>query len=199
MCSSYPAEIVSNTKKSQIDLEDNSIFIRGVEEITEDDIEYNELLKSFVEKVVKPYPKELRRMSVSLMGEYKPEYICFYGEPDDYWDYNTDVNPNSIKKIETGNKPVYLSYDGMINVEPIECYLAHLKKTCKFKINIEWKPVVSNYYHFELRIFNVDTDEIISINSKSSYIEEVADKIAKDIIYNAIIQHLTIPSDLSDL
>lgn len=191
----YPKEIVSNTSKITPQFNNDSLLIRGVESITSDDIYCNELIPSFVEKIVAPFPVELRRLSVSLLGDFKPEYIRFTVHPDDYWDKKTDISLDTISFTLNKRVPVYLSVKHLQEAKILVKSNVD-NKEYNYQLIIKWFPTNSNFYHYELRIKNLDTGKVTSLNNTSKSTKEIATKLSNDIIYDAIDQYKTILSDL---
>ena len=195
MFTSYPPEIVCNTKKTKPSETSDSVFIRGIEPVTEADVEFGLFKPRIVDKILVPKnPMEIAQLSLSLEGEFKPEYICLKAKSD-YWDFKTDVDSTSIQFIETDQKPLFINFDMLLDIvkDLTDDKSGEVRKYC---IKIKWKPVDANFYHYQIQIEDLTGDKILNRDKANSTDKKYSKMIAEQVLYNLIDQARSIPPEL---
>lgn len=194
---SYPAEIVCNTQKTKPNETADSVFIRGIAPVTEEDVEFGLFKPRILDKILVPKnPMEIAQLSLSLEGEFKSEYICLKAKSE-YWDYKTDIDPKSINFTETAQKPLFINFNMLLDIVKD---LTHEKtgEIRKYIIKILWKPVEANFYHYQLQIEDVIGKKILNRDKYNGTDKDYSRMIAEQVLYNLIDQSRSIPPELQN-
>ena len=197
MFTSYPPEIVCNTQKPKPRETADSVFIRGIDPVKEEDVEFGVFKPRILDKILVPKnPMEIAQLSLSLEGEFKPEYICLKVKSKD-WDYKTDINPNSIKFTEINQEPLFINFNMLLNIVK-DLTDNDSGEIRKYIINILWNPVDANFYHYQLQIEDFLSKKILNRDKYNGTDKKYSKMIAEQVLYNLIDQNRSIPPELQN-
>lgn len=194
----YPAEIVSRPNKACVKPDEDSLFIRAVNNITSDDVQDNQLVPKFVDKILEPNGnREVFSLSVYLDGEYKGEYVRFWPTNEyalRYWDSKEDVDVKKIEYSEKEKSPVYIRYamaDGDFPIITVTSQKTFSKTyACKFI----YRPTNCNFWHYELKVFENGKETALKYKGNTET-KNIAQKIAEDLLL-FVDEEKTIPLEL---
>lgn len=194
----YPEDIISSPAKVYTNPNDDALFIRAVDKITTDDIQDNELVPKFVEKILAPNGnKELYSLSVSLKGEFIGAYVVFWPR-NDYaqknWDFKESVDKDKIEySIETKD-PVFIK-NGIIKGHfPVRTETQQKTFEKEYCCRFIYKPTNCNFWHHELKIFENGIEVPLKYKGNTET-RNVAQKIAEDLLL-FVDEDKTIPRNL---
>lgn len=194
----YPIDIISNPGKSYVNPDEKSLFVRAVDSITEDDIQDNELIPKFVEKILAPNGNRgLYSLSVSLYGEYKGAYVRFWVRNDyalQYWDKKEVVDVSKIEYSLVEKSPVYIQNALTEGNFPITTQTQQKTFTKSYCCKFVYAPTNCNFWHFELKLFE-DGNAIPLKYKGNAETKNIAKKIAEDLLL-FVDEELTIPKEL---
>lgn len=195
MFTSYPPEIVCNTKKPKPSETSDSVFIRGIEPVTEEDVEFGILKPRILDKILVPKnPMEIAQLSLSLEGEFKPEYICLR-EKTGPWNHKTDIDAQSIPFEVTNQEPIFINFNMLLSiVKDFTDEKSGVSRT--YSVIIKWEPVDANFYHYQLQVEDVVGKKILNRDKYNGTDKKYARMIAEQVLYNLIDQARSIPPEL---
>ena len=194
----YPAEIVSKPNKVCVELNEDALFIRAVNHITSEDVQDNELVPKFVDKILEPNGnREVFSLSVYLDGEYKGEYVRFWPTNEyalQYWDFKEDVDVNKIEYLEKEKSPVYIQYAMVAGDFQITTVTSQKTFSKTYACRFMHRPTNCNFWHYELKVF--ENGNAMALKYKGNIeTKNIAQKIAEDLLL-FVDEEKTIPLEL---